>query len=118
LDFTVYPLPAFIWWWFAYDAYAPRVFIEGAYIAASGGVIAAAVAIVMSVWRAREARNAQTYADAGYVEPSRIRRVTLCHWRWRHAGSGCWDRRVDFPNLQQCLNGFHDDVCLEQDAAV
>ena len=29
--------PAFLWWWFAYDAYARDVFVEGAYIAASGG---------------------------------------------------------------------------------
>ena len=27
--------PAFFWWWYAYDAYAPHVFVEGAYIAAS-----------------------------------------------------------------------------------
>jgi len=46
-----------------YDAYAPRVFIEGALIAASG-FIATAVAIGMSVWRAREAKNAATYGSA------------------------------------------------------
>ena len=33
----VYYPPAFFWWWYAYDAYAPPVFVEGAYIAASGG---------------------------------------------------------------------------------
>ena len=32
----VYYPPAFFWWWYAYDAYAPSVFIEGAFIAASG----------------------------------------------------------------------------------
>ena len=52
----VYAPPAFFWWWFRFDAYAPRIFVEGAYIAASGGFIAAAAAIAMSVWRAREAR--------------------------------------------------------------
>ena len=35
----VYQPPAFFGWWFSYDAYAPEVFNEGAYIAASGGVI-------------------------------------------------------------------------------
>ena len=25
----VYLPPAFFWWWYAYDAYAPRIFIEG-----------------------------------------------------------------------------------------
>ena len=35
--------PAFFWWWFSYDAYAPQIFVEGAYIAASGGFISVAV---------------------------------------------------------------------------
>ena len=51
----VYQPPAFFWWWYVYDAYAPRIFVEGAFIAASGGFVAIAVAIGMSVWRAREA---------------------------------------------------------------
>jgi type IV secretion system protein VirD4 len=55
--FPFYQPPAFLWWWFAYDAYAPSIFIEGAYIAASGGIIAAAVAIGMSVsWPATASR--------------------------------------------------------------
>ena len=29
----VYQPPAFLWWWFAYDAYARDVFVEGAYVA-------------------------------------------------------------------------------------
>jgi hypothetical protein len=57
LHFPFYLPPAFFWWWYAYDAYAPSIFIEGAYIASSGGLIAAAVAIGMSVWRAREASH-------------------------------------------------------------
>ena len=56
----VYLPPAFFWWWYAYDAYAPDVFVEGAYIAASGGFISVAVAIGMSVWRAREVKNIVT----------------------------------------------------------
>lgn len=42
----VYHPPAL---WHFYDAYAPSVFVEGAYIAASGGFIAIAVAIAHSV---------------------------------------------------------------------
>ena len=57
----IYLPPAFFWWWYAYDAYASDVFVEGAYIAASGGFISIAVAIGMSVWRAREAKTAATY---------------------------------------------------------
>jgi len=77
LHFPVYRPPTFFWWWFAYGAYAPRVFITGAWIAASGGVIAAAVAMGMSVWRAREARNVETYGSARWAKPGEIERAGL-----------------------------------------
>jgi hypothetical protein len=38
------PLVFFIWW-FEFDAYAPRIFIQGGCIAASGGIAAMVVAI-------------------------------------------------------------------------
>jgi type IV secretion system protein VirD4 len=72
LHFPFYMPPAFLWWWFAYDAYAPSIFVEGAYIAASGGIIAAAVAIGMSVWRAREAKNVETYGSARWARPEEV----------------------------------------------
>ncbi|MGY3133766.1 type IV secretion system protein VirD4 [Bradyrhizobium sp. USDA 4501] len=75
--FPFYLPPAFLWWWYAYDAYAPHIFIEGAYIAASGGIIAAAVAIGMSVWRAREAKNAETYGSARWAEAKEIEQAGL-----------------------------------------
>ncbi|QAY95239.1 conjugal transfer protein TraG [Methylovirgula ligni] len=77
LHFPFYRPPAFLWWWFAYDAYAPSIFIEGAYIAASGGIIAAAVAIGMSVWRAREAKNAETYGSARWAQTKEIEQAGL-----------------------------------------
>ena len=54
---AVYQPTAFFWWWFAYDAYARDIFVEGAYIAASGGFASIVIAIAMSVWRAREFRE-------------------------------------------------------------
>ncbi|QGM46072.1 conjugal transfer protein TraG [Methylocystis heyeri] len=77
LHFPFYPPPALFWWWFAYDAYAPSIFEEGAYIAASGGVIAAGVAIGMSVWRAREAKNVETYGSARWAQPKAIEQAGL-----------------------------------------
>ncbi|MDR3493871.1 MAG: conjugal transfer protein TraG, partial [Ancalomicrobiaceae bacterium] len=77
LHFPVYRPPAFLWWWFAYDAYAPSIFIEGAYIAASGGITAAAVAIGMSVWRAREAKNAETYGSARWAQTKEVEQAGL-----------------------------------------
>lgn len=70
---SVYPPPAFFWWWFFYDAYAPEIFIEGALFAASGSFMAIAVAIGMSVWRAREAKNAATYGSARWATRDEIR---------------------------------------------
>jgi type IV secretion system protein VirD4 len=73
----IYLPPAFFWWWYAYDAYAPYVFVEGAYIAASGGFISIAAAIGMSVWRAREAKTAATYGSARWASPIEIRAAGL-----------------------------------------
>jgi type IV secretion system protein VirD4 len=74
---SLYPPPAFFAWWFSYDAYAPSIFVEGAVIAASGGVIAVAVAFAMSVWRAREAAVAQTFGSARWATKQEIRAAGL-----------------------------------------
>jgi type IV secretion system protein VirD4 len=66
-ELPIYRPAAFFWWWFFYDAYAPQVFMQGAYIAASGGFVAVAVAIAMSVWRAQEAKSAHTYGTARWA---------------------------------------------------
>ncbi|MBP6030962.1 MAG: conjugal transfer protein TraG [Sphingobium sp.] len=63
----VYPPFAFFWWWFSYDAYAPGIFLRGGAIAASGGLLSIVIAIGMSVWRAREIRNAETYGSARWA---------------------------------------------------
>ena len=73
----VYLPPAFFWWWYAYDAYAPSIFVEGAFISASGGLISIAVAIGMSVWRAREAKNVATYGSARWATVREARHAGL-----------------------------------------
>jgi len=77
LGFPFYLPPAFFWWWYGYDAYAPSIFVEGAYIAASGGFIAAAVAIGMSVWRAREAKKVETYGSARWADTHEVKAAGL-----------------------------------------
>ncbi len=72
-----YPPPALFWWWYFYDAYAPHVFLEGGAIAASGGLIAIAAAIAMSIWRAREAKDVHTYGSARWAECDEIERAGL-----------------------------------------
>jgi type IV secretion system protein VirD4 len=73
----VYPPPAFFLWWYWYDAYAPRVFYEGAVIAAAGGFAAIGIAIGMSVWRAREARDVTTYGSARWATEREVREAGL-----------------------------------------
>ncbi|MEE9926033.1 conjugal transfer protein TraG [Brucella intermedia] len=72
-----YPPPALFWWWYFYDAYAPNVFFEGGAIAASGGLIAIAVAIFMSIWRAREAKDVKTFGSARWAERDEIEKAGL-----------------------------------------
>jgi type IV secretion system protein VirD4 len=73
----VYPPPAVFWWWLSYDAYAPRIFLHGGIIAACGGLVAIVVAIAMAVWRAREAKRAQTYGSARWASERDVRKAGL-----------------------------------------
>ena len=73
----VYHPSAFFWWWFAYDAYARDIFVEGAYIAAAGGIAAIVVAVTISVWRAREAKRVTTYGSARWAETREVREAGL-----------------------------------------
>ncbi len=73
----VYYPPAFLWWWFSFDAYAPAIFTGGGIIAASGGVLAIVVAIIMSIMRAREVGNVATYGSARWAGDEEIRSAGL-----------------------------------------
>ena len=75
--FPMYLPPAFFWWWFAYGAYAPEVFLHGAYIVSAGTFVAIIAAIGMSVWRAREAQNVITYGSARWAQPDEVRAAGL-----------------------------------------
>ena len=80
--FTLFGVPvyfpaAIMWWWYFYDAYAPGIFATGGMIAASGGFIAIAVAIGMSVWRAREAKHVATYGSARWAEKTEVKAAGL-----------------------------------------
>jgi type IV secretion system protein VirD4 len=77
VGWPVYHPPAFFWWWFAYDAYARDIFVEGAYIAAAGGIAAIVVAVTISVWRAREAKRVTTYGSARWAETREVREAGL-----------------------------------------
>jgi len=61
---SIYAPPSLFFWWFVYEAYAPRLFLEGGAIAASSALVAIGVSIAMAVWRSREAASATTYGTA------------------------------------------------------
>ena len=70
------PFALFIWW-FKFDAYAPKIFLQGGGIAASGGIAAMAIAIILSVWRAKEAQHVTTYGSARWADKREVRRAGL-----------------------------------------
>ena len=73
LALPLYLPPIFFWWWFEFNAYAPKIFAEGACIAAGGSLTSVVVAIAMSIWRAREAREATTFGSARWASPKEIK---------------------------------------------
>jgi type IV secretion system protein VirD4 len=76
-SWPVYPPPAFFVWWFIYEAYAPEVFARGAFMAAGGAMVAVAVVIGMSIWRAREAKKVTTYGSARWATEEEVRAAKL-----------------------------------------
>ena len=73
----IYYPPSLFWWWYFYDAYAPDIFVQGGFIAVSGGFVSIVVAIGMSVWRAREAKNVETYGSARWAEKKEVEAAGL-----------------------------------------
>ena len=64
-------------WWYAYEPYAPRIFTTGGTIAAGSGVLAAAAAIIGSVWRARQSKLVTTYGSARWATYRDLERAGL-----------------------------------------
>ena len=64
-------------WWFVFDAYAPEVFNVGGSIAACSSLLALVVAIVMAIWRARQARRVTTYGSARWADADEVRKAGL-----------------------------------------
>jgi type IV secretion system protein VirD4 len=64
-------------WWYAFEAYAPRIFLKGGLIAATGSLSAAVVAIVSSILRARQHHRVTTYGSARWATPREVRQAGL-----------------------------------------
>src|SRR5258707_9141828 len=73
----VYQPLAFFIWWFKFDAYAPEIFIQGGGIAASAGIAAMGVAIILSGWGAKETQHVTTYGSARWGDLKEVRPAGL-----------------------------------------
>lgn len=54
-------------WWYAYEAYAPAVFNKAGALAAAGAIVGVAVAVIGSVWRARQTSNVTTFGSSRWA---------------------------------------------------
>lgn len=72
-EIPVYPPWRLFQWWYAYEAYAPRVFNTAGALAAAGGVLAVIVAVIGSVWRARQTRFVTTYGSSRWARTAEVR---------------------------------------------
>jgi len=77
LGYSVYRPWSLFAWWYAYDAYAPNIFNEAGAIAALSGFAGCAVAIIGSLWRARQNRNVTTYGSSRWATDREIHRAGL-----------------------------------------
>src|SRR5277367_6765066 len=73
----IYEPAAFFVWWYEFDHYAPRVFVEGAGFAAAGGVLAVVVAVTGSVIRARHTGPVTTYGSARWATRAEVEAAGL-----------------------------------------
>jgi type IV secretion system protein VirD4 len=77
LDWPIYYPWRLFEWWYAYDAYAPWVFERGGTIAASSGLVGAVVAVIGSLWRARQNRFVTTYGSSRWAFQREVARARL-----------------------------------------
>ncbi len=79
---VVFGIPVYLpWqlfvWWYAYDAYAPKVFVRAGIVAASGGVSGCGFAILGSLLRARTTKHVTTYGSARWANHTEIAQAGL-----------------------------------------
>ena len=73
----VYPPHRLYEWWYAYEAYAPDVFNAAGTLAAGGGVLGVVVAVIGSVWRARQQKTVTTYGSSRWATKKDIEEAAL-----------------------------------------
>ncbi len=64
-------------WWYAFEVYAPTVFYKAGGLAAAGGIMGTLVAVIGSLWRARESGQVTTYGSARWANKADIKQAGL-----------------------------------------
>ena len=76
-DYPVYLPWRLFEWWYAYEAYAPWVFNRAGMLAAAGGISGTIVAVIGSVWRARQNRMVTTYGSSRWATVAEVDQAGL-----------------------------------------
>ncbi len=77
LSYRVYYPWRLFEWWYAYDAYTPELFNRAGGIAAASGFAGIAVAIIGSLWRARQNKLVTTYGSSRWANHREIVKAGL-----------------------------------------
>ncbi len=72
-NISIYPPHRLYQWWYAYDAYAPEVFAKAGLLAAGGGLFGIIIAVIGSLWRARQDKEVTTYGSSRWAQPQEIK---------------------------------------------
>src|SRR3546814_9902273 len=64
-------------WWYAYEAYAPDLFRRAGMFAAASGLAGTVVAVIGSLWRARQNRFVTTYGSSRWESRKEAERAGL-----------------------------------------
>ncbi|WP_316979523.1 conjugal transfer protein TraG [Shumkonia mesophila] len=64
-------------WWYAYEAYAPELFRRAGLLAAASGLAGTVVAVIGSLWRARQNRFVATYGSSRWATRKEADRAGL-----------------------------------------
>ena len=76
-DYPVYLPWRLFEWWYAYEAYAPWVFNRAGMLAAAGGIAGTIVAVIGSVWRARQNQLVTTYGSSRWATAAEVNQAGL-----------------------------------------
>ncbi|NIJ41469.1 type IV secretory pathway TraG/TraD family ATPase VirD4 [Parvibaculum indicum] len=64
-------------WWYAYEPYAPDLFRRAGLLAGTSGLLGTVVAVVGSLWRARQGRFVTTYGSSRWATRKEVERAGL-----------------------------------------